>query len=72
MLRKAGLHTGSEMPESEAFAHLVGGLGIDGHTTVVVYDAGGPPTAGMVAWAFLYYSHPDPRLLGWWVDEEDR
>ncbi len=58
-----GLRTGSEMPEPEAFAHLVGALGIDEHTTVVVYDAGGPPTAGIVVWAFLYYGHPDARLL---------
>ena len=40
-----GLRMGSEMPEPEAFAHLVGTLGIDEHTSVVVYDAGGPPTA---------------------------
>ena len=58
-----GLRTGSEMPEPEAFAHLVGALGIDEHTQVVVYDAGGPPTAGMVVWALLYYGHPDTRLL---------
>ncbi len=58
-----GLRKGSEMPEPEAFAHLVGALGIDEHTTVVVYDSGGPPTAGMVVWAFLYYGHPDTRLL---------
>jgi thiosulfate/3-mercaptopyruvate sulfurtransferase len=58
-----GLRTGSEMPEPEAFAHLVGALGIDEHTKVVVYDAGGPPTAGMVVWALLYYGHPDTRLL---------
>ncbi len=58
-----GLRTGSKMPEPEAFAHLVGALGIDEHTKVVVYDAGGPPTAGMVVWAFLYYGHPDARLL---------
>ncbi len=58
-----GLRTGSEMPEPEAFARLVGALGIDERTSVVVYDAGGPPTAGMVAWAFLYYGHPAIRLL---------
>ncbi len=58
-----GLRTGSEMPQPEAFAHLVGALGIDEHTKVVVYDAGGPPTAGVVVWAFLYYGHPDTRLL---------
>ncbi len=59
----SGLRTGSEMPAPEAFAQLVGALGIDEHTTVVVYDGGGPPTAGIVAWAFLYYGHPDIRLL---------
>ncbi len=58
-----GLRTGSEMPDPEAFAHLVGALGIDEHTRVVVYDAGGPPTAGIVVWALLYYGHPDTRLL---------
>ena len=51
------------MPEPEAFAHLVGALGIDEHTRVVVYDAGGPPTAGVVVWAFLYYGHLDTGLL---------
>jgi len=58
-----GLRTGSEMPDPEAFAHLVGALGIDKHTRVVVYDAGGPPTAGIIVWAFLYYGHPDTCLL---------
>ncbi len=58
-----GLRTGSEMPEPEAFARLVGSLGIDERTTIVVYTADGPPTAGMVAWAFVYYGHPDTRLL---------
>ena len=58
-----GLRTGSEMPEPDAFSHLVGALGIDEHTKVVVYDAGGPPTAGIVVWAFLYYGHPDTCLL---------
>ena len=51
------------MPEPEAFAQLVGALGIDEHTTVVVYDGGGPPQAGIVVWTFLYYAHPDVRLL---------
>ena len=58
-----GLRTGSGMPEPEAFYHVVGALGIDEHTKVVVYDAGPPPTAGMVGWAFLYYGHPDTCLL---------
>ena len=38
-----GLRTGSEMPEPEAFARLVGSLGIDERTTIVVYTADGPP-----------------------------
>ena len=58
-----GLRTGSEMPEPEAFAQLAGALGIDEHTRVVVYDGGGPPTAGVVVWAFLYYGHADVCLL---------
>ncbi len=69
-----GLRTGSEMPEPEAFAHLAGALGIDEHTTVVVYDGGGPPQAGIVVWTFLYYAHPDVRLLDGglakWTSEE--
>ncbi len=58
-----GIRPEPEMPEPEAFAHLVGALGIDEHTPVVVYDAGGPPTAGIIGWAFLYYGHPATRLL---------
>ena len=62
-----GLRTRSEMPLPEAFADLVGALGIDERTPVVVYDAGGrsqwSQLAGMVAWAFLYYGHPDIRYL---------
>ena len=58
-----GLRMGPEMPEPEAFAQLVGALGIDEHARVVVYDGGGPPTAGVVVWAFLYYGHPDVCLL---------
>ena len=59
-----GLRTGSAMPEPEAFADLVGALGIDERTPVVVYDAGAPSQmAGMTAWAFLYYGHPDVRYL---------
>ena len=57
-----GLRTGSEMPNPAAFARLVGLLGIDESISVVIYDTTGP-MAGMVAWAFLYYGHPDTRLL---------
>ena len=36
------------MPEPEAFAHLVGALGVDESTPVVVYDAGGAVPVGPV------------------------
>ena len=62
-----GIRPGSEMPEPEAFAHLVGPLGIDEHTPVIVYDEGGrsqwSQLAGMTAWTFLYHGHPDIRYL---------
>ena len=57
-----GLRLGSEMPEPEAFAQLIGSVGIDETTRVVVYDEGAT-MAGLVAWAFLYYGHPDTRFL---------
>ena len=62
-----GIRPEAEMPEPEAFAHLVGALGIDEHTPVVVYDEGGrsqwAQLAGMTAWTFLYYGHSDIRYL---------
>ncbi len=60
-----GLRAGPEMPDPRAFAELVGSLGIDGSTPVVVYGASDllAQMAGVVAWAFLYYGHPDVRLL---------
>ncbi len=62
-----GVRPGPEMPEPAAFAGLVGALGIDERTAVVVYDAGGrsqmAQLAGMTAWTFLYYGHPDVRYL---------
>ena len=36
-----GIRPDSEMPEPEAFAEMVGALGIDEHLRVVVYDDGG-------------------------------
>ncbi|HJM89667.1 MAG TPA: rhodanese-like domain-containing protein [Dehalococcoidia bacterium] len=58
-----GLRDGAEMPKPAAFAELIGALGIDESTPVVVYDAGRSQMAGMTAWAFLYYGHPDIRYL---------
>ncbi len=70
-----GLRPGPEIPEPEAFAHLVGALGIDESTTVVVYDGGRSQMAGLVAWAFFYYGHPDSRhldggLAKWTAEEQ--
>ena len=62
-----GSRPGPEMPEVAVFAELVGDLGIDERTRVVVYDDGGrsqlAQLAGMTAWTFLYYGHPDVRYL---------
>ena len=60
-----GLRTGPEMPEPGAFAELAGAFGIDEHTSVVVYGSADAflQMAGMTAWAFLYYGHPDTRFL---------
>lgn len=51
-----------DMGSPEQFARVAGDLGIGNATTVVVYDT---PTQrmGMVAWTFLYYGHPDVRIL---------
>lgn len=51
-----------DMGPPEEFARLVGRLGIDNDTTVVVYDTPSQ-RMGMVAWTFLYYGHPDVRIL---------
>ncbi len=50
------------MPGPDEFASLAGNLGVSNDMTVVVYDAPSQ-MMGMVAWAFLYYGHPDVRLL---------
>jgi thiosulfate/3-mercaptopyruvate sulfurtransferase len=51
-----------DMGSAAEFARLVGGLGIDNDTTVIVYDTPSQ-RMGMVAWAFLYYGHADVRIL---------
>ena len=62
-----GIRPESEMPEPGAFAELVGPLGIDETTPVIVYDGGGrsrmSQMAGMTGWTFLYYGHPNLRYL---------
>ncbi len=63
----------SEMPEHEAFANLVGAMGIDESTPVVVYGGTAanafPQMAGFVAWTFLYYGHSDTRILDGGVEK---
>jgi thiosulfate/3-mercaptopyruvate sulfurtransferase len=51
-----------DMGSPEDFARFAGGLGISNDTTVVVYDTPNQ-RMGIVAWAFLYYSHRDVRIL---------
>ena len=51
-----------DMASPDEFASLAGNLGISNDMTVVVYDAPSQ-MMGMVAWTFLYYGHPDVRLL---------
>lgn len=51
-----------DMAEPEEFSRIAGELGIGNDTTVVVYDTPSQ-RMGMVAWTFLYYGHPDVRIL---------
>lgn len=51
-----------DMGSPADFARLVGALGIDNDSTVVVYDTPSQ-RMGMVAWTFLYYGHADVRIL---------
>jgi thiosulfate/3-mercaptopyruvate sulfurtransferase len=51
-----------DMGSAAEFARIVGGLGISNDDTVVVYDTPSQ-RMGMVAWTFLYYGHPDVRIL---------
>ncbi len=55
----------------EAFATLMGRLGIEPQTTVVIYDDRGGVWAARLWWALRYYGHQDVRMLNgglvaWW------
>jgi thiosulfate/3-mercaptopyruvate sulfurtransferase len=51
-----------DVSDPAEFARLAGALGVDEKAIVVIYDA--PASAmGMVAWTFLYFGHPDVRIL---------
>jgi thiosulfate/3-mercaptopyruvate sulfurtransferase len=51
-----------EMASPEQFAALAGALGVSKDHTVVIYDAPGAQM-GMLAWSFMYFGHPDVRML---------
>lgn len=51
----------------EAFAELMGSLGVGDDTTVVAYDRHGGMAAARLWWVLTYYGHRDARVLngGW-------
>jgi thiosulfate/3-mercaptopyruvate sulfurtransferase len=51
-----------DMGSPEEFERIAGALGISNDMTVIVYDAPSQ-RMGLVAWTFLYYGHPDVRIL---------
>jgi thiosulfate/3-mercaptopyruvate sulfurtransferase len=63
----------NDMAPPDAFAGVVGALGIGNDHTVVVYDTPSQ-RMGMVAWALLYYGHQVVRILDGgmtkWLAEE--
>lgn len=51
------------LDDAAGWAELVGALGIDAQTPVVVYDETVTPTAARIWWLLRYAGHPDVRLL---------
>ena len=51
-----------DMAEPEEFSRLASDFGISNDMTIIVYDAPSQ-MMGTIAWAFLYYGHPDVRIL---------
>jgi len=49
--------------QPEGFESLMGRLGINSGTTVVVYDEGGGLWAAKLWWALRYYGHEDVKIL---------
>jgi len=56
-----------QVADAQAVEQLLGGLGISGNTTVVIYDAATGIDAARLFWTLEYYGHRDARLLdgGW-------
>jgi thiosulfate/3-mercaptopyruvate sulfurtransferase len=52
-----------EILSAERFCALMGRLGIDNDTCVVLYDGSGGTWAARLWWALRYYGHSDVRLL---------
>lgn len=60
----AGEHGGrSPLPSPERLAAIFGGLGIDGLTTVVVYEDGNGPAASRLWWILKYLGHDSVYVL---------
>lgn len=64
----------NDVSSPERFAKLMGELGIDADTTVVVYDASASMFAARLWWALQYYGHENVYVLdgGWtkWIAED--
>lgn len=60
------------LPPTERVATVLGELGLSRKNTVVVYDDGIGPTAGMTYWALKHYGHREVRVVngGWAAWEE--
>lgn len=52
------------LPSAELFARLVGAMGIDNETSVVIYEAGGPFAAPRAQWMFRAFGHSANLLEG--------
>ncbi len=61
-MRLYGADGSVEIPGPDAFGEVASSIGVGNETTLVVYDETGP-TAGRVAWGFLYYGHANTRIL---------
>jgi thiosulfate/3-mercaptopyruvate sulfurtransferase len=51
------------LQDARVWSELVGSLGIDAETPVVVYDETVTPTAARIWWLLRYAGHPNVRLL---------
>jgi thiosulfate/3-mercaptopyruvate sulfurtransferase len=56
-----------QVADARTVEQVLGGLGIDGDTTVIVYDGATGIDAARLFWTLEYYGHRDARLLdgGW-------